>query len=448
MEWTPLTSNFKPLVKKPLSNNNKQQHHLVYVIQLLLLIIVATMSSPLLMKLNNSFLMRSKHAISLNRSVALSNLAIRRTTIQPNSSSTNNFHFIVATTISNQQPSISQLYFFSSTRRSSSSSSSSGSSSSSSSSISSSSSSSGNNNRPNGRRGNKKPFKKIKPPRFSFGAGAAAAVSGLTILSKSKGIFAALKLTKFSTLASMLLTVGTYTTFYGFPYAAGMVGLILTHESGHALAMKQLKIPYSPMVFVPFMGAAVAMKESPKNSYDEALIAIAGPVMGTAGSLAVWGAGFACDSQLCYALADFGFMINLFNLMPIGMMDGGRIGNALSPYAGVAGVGIAGSMIALGQVSNPIFYLITMGGAYQTGMRFWNDYKGIVDKSLPRNYYLISNQQKMQIGAGYFGLIGLLFTTMAVNENYKKSPERLAFEQKAQSGILPGADISNVYRDY
>ena len=58
-------------------------------------------------------------------------------------------------------------------------------------------------------------------------------------------------------------------------------------------------------------------------------------------------------------------MINLFNLIPVGMLDGGRIGNALSPYTGVAGVGLAGSMIYSGAVANPIFYLITLaGGGY------------------------------------------------------------------------------------
>ena len=307
-----------------------------------------------------------------------------------------------------------------------------------------------NNNNSNNRYNSKSnPFKKLKPPKFSFGAGAAA-VSGITLLSKSKGIFAALKLTKFATLGSMLLTVGTYTTIYGFPYAAGMVGLILVHESGHALAMKQLKVPFSPMVFIPFMGAAVSMKESPKKVYDEALIALAGPVMGTAGSFVVWGGGFALDSQLCFALADFGFMINLFNLIPIGMLDGGRIGSALSPYAGVAGVGIAGSMIAMGQVSNPIFYLITMGGAYQTGTRLWNDYNGVVNTSshLPRNYYNITNSERMRIGCGYFGLIGTLFATMALNERFKKSPERMIFEEKAQRSDISGTGLSNIYRDY
>lgn len=295
---------------------------------------------------------------------------------------------------------------------------------------------------------NRRPPKNpIKPPKLSFGLGSAAAISGLTLLSKSKGILAALKLTKFATLGSMLLTVGTYTTFFGFPYAAGMVGLILTHEAGHALAMKKLNVPFSPMVFVPFLGAGVAMKESPKNAYDEALIALAGPVMGTAGSAIVWGGGFALNSQLCFALADFGFMINLFNLIPISMLDGGRIGNALSPYAGVAGVGIAGSMIFFGHVSNPIFYLVTLAGTYQTGMRFWNQYQGIVDTSLPLNYYRISNQERLKIAGGYFGLLGFLFTTMAVNERYKKSPDRLIYEKRAQDAVLPGTGLSNIYRD-
>ncbi len=212
--------------------------------------------------------------------------------------------------------------------------------------------------------------------------------------------------------------------------------------------MKHLKVPYSPMVFVPFLGAAVAMKETPKNAYDEALIAIAGPVMGTAGAFAVWGGGLATGSQLCYALADFGFMINLFNLIPIGMMDGGRIGNALSPYAGLAGVGIAGSLIVLDQIQNPIFYLVTLAGGYQTGMRLWNDYNGVVDKSLPRNYYMISKSERMKIAGGYFGLMGVLFTAMSVNEYYKKSPERLRFEQKAQNSVMPGLGLNNNHKDY
>ncbi len=220
------------------------------------------------------------------------------------------------------------------------------------------------------------------------------------------------------------------------------------HESGHALVMRKLKIPFSPMIFVPFMGAAIAAKKPPKNAYDDALIALGGPALGTCGAGVVWGAGMVTGSQLCFALADFGFMINLFNLIPVGMLDGGRIGNALSPKIGVAGVGLAGSMIYTGAVTNPIFYLITLAGGYQSGMRLWNDYKGIVDTSLPKNFYRITAKERMVIGGSYFGLITVLFSAMAVNEHYKKTPEQIRFERRVNdASIVGGSGIQHVYRD-
>eukprot|EP00569_Conticribra_weissflogii_P015295 CAMPEP_0171391798 /NCGR_PEP_ID=MMETSP0880-20121228/1519_1 /TAXON_ID=67004 /ORGANISM="Thalassiosira weissflogii, Strain CCMP1336" /LENGTH=207 /DNA_ID=CAMNT_0011904541 /DNA_START=300 /DNA_END=919 /DNA_ORIENTATION=- len=178
------------------------------------------------------------------------------------------------------------------------------------------------------------------PPRNRFTAGLAGLATGSVILaSKGKYLISALKLTKFASLSSMILTVGAYTAFYGFPYAVGMTSLILIHESGHALVMKRMGIPFSPMVFVPFMGAAVAMKKQPRDAYQEALVAFGGPVLGSLGALGFAGAGQATGSDLLIALADFGFMINLFNMIPLGMMDGGRICGAVSPYAGLVGLG-------------------------------------------------------------------------------------------------------------
>ena len=195
------------------------------------------------------------------------------------------------------------------------------------------------------------------------------------------------------------------------------------------------------------MGAAIAAKKHPKNAYDDALIALGGPALGTIGAGAVWSAGMLTGSQLCFALADFGFMINLFNLIPVGMLDGGRIGNALSPYTGVAGVGLAGSMIYSGAVANPIFYLITLAGGYQSGMRLWNEHKGIVNTSLPKNFYQITQRERMVIGGSYVGLISLLFSAMALNENYKKPPEQVRYDMEqraAGASIVDGA----IHGDY
>ena len=244
---------------------------------------------------------------------------------------------------------------------------------------------------------------------------------GMLLLGKGKYILGALKLTKFASLGSMLLTVGAYTAFYGFPYAIGMTTLILIHESGHALVMRRLGIPFSPMVFIPFMGAAVAMRERPKDAYEEALVAFGGPVLGSG----VGALGFACaahmtDSQLLYALSDFGFMINLFNLVPLGSLDGGRICGAISPYAGVVGIGMGGLMAYEGMIHNPIFYLILLGGGYETFMRFYDPLG-----HAPPNYYRITSAQRMAITGGYFGLVGALFAAMAWNQQYMLTPEQL-----------------------
>ena len=241
---------------------------------------------------------------------------------------------------------------------------------------------------------------------------------------KGKYLIGALKLTKFASLGSMLITVGTYSMFFGLPYAAGMVGLILVHESGHALVMRKLGIPFSPMVFVPFLGAAVTMKRRPRDAYEEALVAFGGPVLGGLGAVGVNIAAFSTGSQLLFALADFGYMINLFNLLPIGMMDGGRICGALSPYAGVIGIGIGGTLIYNGMINNPIFYLIMMAGSYETFMRFYQPNK------VPANYYRITGGQRTAITTGYFGLVAGLFAASEFNAHYTKSPNQLRRERE------------------
>lgn len=202
---------------------------------------------------------------------------------------------------------------------------------------------------------------------------ASAAVGASFLLGKTKYAFAALKLTKAAPMVSMVLTSFTYSLFFGWPYAVGMVGLIFCHECGHAVVMRHYGVPFSPMVFIPFMGAVIAMKEQPRNSYQEAMIALGGPVSGSVAALALSGAGTAMDSQLMFALADFGFMINLFNLLPIGSMDGGRIGSAVSPYFGVAGLATGGGLIYAGMVTNPIFYLIMLSGTWTTGKRLFGE---------------------------------------------------------------------------
>ena len=90
----------------------------------------------------------------------------------------------------------------------------------------------------------------------------AVASAGFVLFGKMKYLLVALKLTKLAPAASMLVSIGAYSMFFGLPYACGMVGLIFVHELGHCFAMKHYNVPFSPMVFVPFFGAAIGMSVS------------------------------------------------------------------------------------------------------------------------------------------------------------------------------------------
>ena len=164
------------------------------------------------------------------------------------------------------------------------------------------------------------------------------------------------------------------------------------------------------------------------------LVAFSGPVLGSVGALGFAGAAHVMDSSLMFALADFGFMINLFNMIPLGSMDGGRICGAISPYFGLVGLGLGGTMAYNGMIHNPIFYLILLGGGYETIMRFYDP------NHAPPNYYRITNGQRAAITGGYFGLVGALFGAMAWNRQYMMTPEQL--QRKAQGELGKGYDDS------
>jgi Zn-dependent protease len=168
------------------------------------------------------------------------------------------------------------------------------------------------------------------------------------------------------------------------------------------------------------------MRQQPRDAWEDAMVAFGGPVLGSMGAAAVGMAGHATDSQLLIALADFGFMINLFNLLPLGSMDGGRIAGALSPYANLAGVGMGVGLAATGAIVNPVFYLILLAGGYETFQRFYNP------GAIPPNYYKITPNQRVAIGLGYGGLIASLALAMDINGRYKKPPEQLMRERESE----------------
>jgi Zn-dependent protease len=123
----------------------------------------------------------------------------------------------------------------------------------------------------------------------------------------------------------IFIAVGGYALIWGWRFAVGFVLLILVHELGHFVEAKRQGLNPSLPVFIPFLGAYVAMKNAPFDPWRNLLVSAAGPFAGGLASLAVWGAGEALDSRLLVALAYVGFLLNLFNLIPFRPLDGGYI---------------------------------------------------------------------------------------------------------------------------
>jgi Zn-dependent protease len=241
--------------------------------------------------------------------------------------------------------------------------------------------------------------------------GAVAASLGL-LLAKGKGLLIVLLNLKWFLIGvkllgsslSFLVSVWFYALFFGWPFALIFTLLILVHECGHAVCMRALGVPASLPYFIPGFGALIAMKGRPASVLEEAYIALAGPFVGALGALACYAYAASTGSAFWYALAYTGFLLNLFNLLPVPPLDGGRAAGAISPRVWVAGlVALVASAFAL-HWFNPLIFVLVLIAMPQ----IIDAFRGRLD---PR-YFSISLGQRVTVAIVYFGLAALLFAGM------------------------------------
>lgn len=243
---------------------------------------------------------------------------------------------------------------------------------------------------------------------------AAWAVGGLLLLKVLKPLLIGLKVLKsgavLKTGLTMILSMWAYALAWGWPYAAAFVLLIFVHEMGHVYALKEFGVPASAPLFIPFVGAWVALKEMPKNVRIEAWTAMAGPIVGTGGAILCWSAALYTGSSFWKAVAYTGFFLNLFNLIPISPLDGGRVVAAISPKLWI--FGFIGILVMFLQSYNPILLFILL----PAGRNVYSLYK---NRNEPQqDYYEVDPRTKLQISFAYFGL--LLFLAVAMSLTYVK----------------------------
>jgi Zn-dependent protease len=213
------------------------------------------------------------------------------------------------------------------------------------------------------------------------------------LVALSKGKLLLLGLTKLSTLASMLAFFAVYWSLFGWRFALGFVMSIYIHEMGHVMALRRYNIAASAPMFIPFFGAFVRMKQYPGNVGEDARVGLAGPIWGLGSAVAAWLAALATGLPVWYAIAHTAAWLNLFNLLPIWQLDGGRGFRALSRKQRGMAAGVAIAMWAL--THQIILLLIALGAGYRL---FSRDYPATDDNVVLTQY------------AGLIVLLSLLMT--------------------------------------
>ena len=122
---------------------------------------------------------------------------------------------------------------------------------------------------------------------------------------------------------SIFIAVGAYALIWGWKFGVGIVALVLLHEMGHYLEAKREGLSPKLPIFVPFLGAYVQYTRG--HPWQTVKVAIAGPIFGGLAALVCYLIGRSQGSDLMLALAYFGFFLNLFNLLPFGILDGGAV---------------------------------------------------------------------------------------------------------------------------
>jgi Zn-dependent protease len=216
-------------------------------------------------------------------------------------------------------------------------------------------------------------------------------------------LFSGLKWGKLATSGgTMLLSLAVYATIWGWRYAAGFIALLFAHEMGHYVAARQRGLDVGAPAFIPFVGAWIALKDKPVDVETEAYVALSGPVVGTGAALAVYLWARSEDSGLLLAISYAGLFLNLFNLLPISPLDGGRVTAVLSPRIWLLG---APMLVALMIYRPSPMLLIVAIIAVPQLISAWR-----YDPHAPENvaYYGVPLQTKLEYGGAYLALAALL----------------------------------------
>ncbi len=176
------------------------------------------------------------------------------------------------------------------------------------------------------------------------------------------------------TLITLFISFGAYAIIYGPWFAASLVVMILLHEMGHVVEIRRQGMKASAPIFIPFLGAAIFQRQHPTTALKQAEIGIAGPISGTLAATAAFVLYGSTSWPVFLLAAWIGFNINLFNMIPFGMLDGGWILAAASKWFHVIGLAlIAVAVFFVHTIFGPVLLILLIVGIPTMIERFRND---------------------------------------------------------------------------
>jgi Zn-dependent protease len=257
--------------------------------------------------------------------------------------------------------------------------------------------------------------------RSGWQRSAGSAAVGLALFAaKFKAIFAFLLGFKWILLggkfalsfSTIFASIWFYALLFGWKLGVVFVLLILVHEMGHWVTLRNFGVAVSLPYFIPGLGAFVAQKGLTANSLQDALVALAGPVVGIAASGVCYVFGDATHSVFWIVAAHIGFLLNLFNLIPVLPLDGGRVAGTIDWRLWVLGVVIFVAYLAWAGLGNPIAWVFLIGILLVTVPRVRAAWRGQVDPRVLATPPAVRGT----IALAYFGTIAIaVFGTAVTN---------------------------------
>ena len=208
------------------------------------------------------------------------------------------------------------------------------------------------------------------------------------------------KIPALATLGSALVSIAAYSLWGGPWFAVGLVLMIFIHEMGHVVEIRRQGMAATAPIFIPFFGAAIFQRSHAQSPMRQAQIGIAGPIAGTIGATAALVLYGSTHWTVLLGWAYLGFLINLFNMIPFGMLDGGWILAPVSKWIQVAGLVVLGWLFITNMVSSLVIIIVILGLPV-----VWQRFR---NRALDAYLTAEPAGQRYLMGAAWLGLVAYL----------------------------------------